>query len=372
MQAGKWIDQFLRLEQHCPGHLNPVHQTLLLMRRALLSRRRGRDQEALSHYEEAERILGQAKRDTPGMKELDETLIEVSMDKIDCLQTLRQDGAIVRAYLQRMRGLGLYRPLDDLQQVKSLADNEQEGEARAKLEDFSGKICRGVGHHYWRWRMKGITLWGMEMLQKWEGLVMQLLPEGEKRTAILAKIEEMRGMEETMKQKLLEDRRAQAMVEVREQVTGKPAAKEENILAITDEATGEADETPGDRKPSKAARKKRKKRQKKAAQAQDDSTQQDPEAVLEQGMAGLDVTQEDEASEGEGQAGGGEKQADMGEKEECAICLNELGGEVWGAQAVLACGHVLHAACLKCWSSKCVSLGIDTTCPVCRGPVGRV
>jgi hypothetical protein len=216
------------------------------------------------------------------------------------------------------------------------------------------------------------------------------MPEGEKRRAILARVEEMKGVEETMKQKLLEDRRAQAITEVREQVTGKPAAEEEGILEkemlepvtgkaaaddisqATDEATGEADETPGDRKPSKAARKKRKKRQKKAAQAQQGSTQQEAEAELqaelEESMASLDVTQEDEVSEGEGQAGAREKRPGIvAEREECAICLTELGAEGEDDEG-LACGHVMHAACMRLWASKCASLCLEGTCPVCRSP----
>jgi hypothetical protein len=206
---------------------------------------------------------------------------------------------------------------------------------------------------------------------------MQLLPEGEKRTTILAKIEEMRGMEETMKQKLLEDRRVQAIREVREQVTGKPADKDEDVLELAGEAAVEGegsadatDETPGDRKPSKAARKKRKKRQKKAGQAQDDSSNSQQEAGLEQGMASLGVTEEDDNALEEAEAEAGEKEtAEVAEKEECAICLNELGGEEARDDEGLPCGHVLHASCLGTWVSKCVSLGIDTTCPVCRGPL---
>jgi hypothetical protein len=316
--------------------------------------------------------LRQAKQDKVDRSDLNDTKIEMAMDCVDCLDALGQSSAPgVAAYLQEMKAVGMCKPLDNLRHVRSLVDKGQQDEARGELEDFSEKMVSERGLLYCRWRIKGITLWGMEMLHKWEGLVMQLSPEGEKKATILARIGAMRGMEETMKQKLLEDRRAQAMVEVREQVTGKPAAEEEDVLELAGEAAVEGegsveatDETPGDRKPSKAARKKRKKRQKKAAQAQDDSNVQEAEAGLEQGMAGLDVTQED------GDAFAGAKQVGMAsEKEECAICLNELGGEEARDDEGLPCGHVLHASCLGRWVSKCESLSIDTTCPVCRGPL---
>jgi hypothetical protein len=379
-QALKWIDQLLvGLDQLSPGYLTPLDRGALFSWRSLIFRRMGRYEEALAQVQRAEELLKQATK-MPGLGDsLEEALSDAVFDRLDCLDKLHRWEEVGRL-MQELGADNLRRPLTALCTAETLLGQGEHEPAVGVFVLVTEELCRGTGFSYWRWRMKGITLWGMQMLAAWEKLARKMLPEGENRATILARIEEMRGMEDAMKQKLLEDRRAQAIREVREQVTGKPAAEEENILeelrgkpAVEGEGSVEAaDETPGDRKPSKAARKKRKKRQKKAAQAQQDasSSQQEAEAELEEGMAGLGVSQEDDKSVGEAEAGPEETQAvAVTEQEECAICLNELGGEVGGEQEVLACGHVLHASCLGSWVSKCESLCIDTTCPVCREPV---
>jgi hypothetical protein len=114
---------------------------------------------------------------------------------------------------------------------------------------------------------------------------------------------------------------------------------------------------------SKAGRKKRKKRKKKSmAQAREGEEQEEEEEEeLEQQMEGLDLNHNGESED----KADDEVQQEAAARDECVICLNEL-NEQGEEEEELACGHVLHASCLRCWSSKCTSLRIEVTCPVCR------
>jgi hypothetical protein len=327
----------------------------------LLSRRR-RHEEALRVTVQADEVMRQSRkaRGEEEKKAADIMAREILLDRVDYLEAL---GRLVEARkVERKLGLeASRRPAAVVAKAEVRLGQGRLDAAEGLLGVLINEMTTGE-YLGWRWRVKGELVWAESLLPRIVALVRGIMAKGEGRTKALEMLQERGEEEEGRRAKAKEDMRVLAMEEVREEVAGKAQAKK-------GEGAGQPASSGEGGPSSKAARKKRKKRQKKAAQAQDDSNVQGPEVGLEEGMASLDVTQEDEVSEGEGQAGGGGKQADMAEKEECAICLTELEGEGGEDEEGLVCGHVMHAACLRCWSSKCTSLGIDTTCPVCRGPV---
>jgi hypothetical protein len=154
----------LRLEQLYPGRLKFKEQGDLYALRALLYRRRGQHLEALGYLAQTERLLQQgAVSGQLQFEDLAQAKLQLLADRSDCLEAL--NGTLDRAEVRQ----GLTPPMvgksiDILAVCQGLADKGHEDRALKSLEMLSEELVTQSGYAYWRWRLCGVTVWGMVMI----------------------------------------------------------------------------------------------------------------------------------------------------------------------------------------------------------------